>query len=607
MGNNFFRVDKRDIDFVLNEQLKVEQLCELDKYKDFDSDDFDMIITEAIKFAQEELGPLNSDADQEGSVFENGDVKVPAAFHKAYKLACENGWIAMANSQEWGGQGLPGPIAMSAGEIFFGACTSFMLFFPGPGVGHMVENFGPDHLRETYCEKLYTGEWQGTMCLTEPNAGTAVGDLKTTAKKDGDTYLITGTKCFITAGNHDLTDNIIHGVLARVEGAPPGTKGISQFIVPKYWVNEDGSQGEFNNVTCAGIEHKMGIRASATCTLNFGEDGPCRGYLLGDEENKGMRQMFQMMNEARITTGLQGIALAATAYENAVQYSQERVQGVEVKAMKDPEAPRVPIIKHADVRRMLLHQKCMVDGMRAFAYRLAMYEDIAHNHPSEEERNFHNGYVDLMTPIIKAYCSDQAFDMTSIAMQCYGGYGYCSEYPVEQYCRDARIAMIFEGTNFIQAADLIGRKLNIGGGMLMQSYMAKMEEFLGGLKGNATVGDLVEKLDAAKTTLLETTMKIAGIAMEGDLDYVMSIATRYLHMFGEIAMARELIEQAAIAGEKLEGLAEDHPDHAFYTGKIHSARFFVNNILPGVQMKATVIENQDRSCVEIPENAFSTT
>jgi len=605
MGNNFYRVNKRDIDFVLNEQLKVDQLCELDKYKDFDRDDFDMIISEAIKFATEVLGPLNQDADREAAQYVDGKVKAPAIFHDAYKLACDNGWIAMGNSAEWGGQGLPAPIAMAAGEIFFGGCTSFMLYFPGPGVGHMVEGFGPESLKEAFCEKLYTGEWQGTMCLTEPGAGTAVGDLRTTAKKDGDTYLITGTKCFITAGDHDLTPNIIHGVLARVEGAPPGTKGISQFIVPKYWVNEDGSLGDFNNVTCAGIEHKMGIKASATCTLNFGEDGPCRGFLLGEEENKGMRQMFQMMNEARITTGLQGIALAAAAYENAVQYTQERIQGVDVKAMKDPDAPRVPIMKHADVRRMLLTQKAFVEGMRAFAYRLATYDDLGHLHPDEEKRNYYKGYVDLMTPIIKAYCSDMSFDMTSVAMQCYGGYGYCQEYPVEQYCRDARIAMIFEGTNFIQAADLIGRKLNIGGGVLMQNYMAAMDEFLGGLKGNETVGDMVDQLDEAKNVLLNTTMKIAGIAMEGDLDHVMSIATRYLTMFGEVALARELIEQAAIAGDALKTVEADTVDHAFYTGKIASAKFFVYNILPGVEMKAKVIDNMDRSCIDIPDNAFS--
>ncbi len=605
MGNNYYRVNRRDIDFVLNEQLKVEQLCETDKYKDFERDDFDMVVTEAVKFATEVLGPLNQDADREGVKYEDGAVKVPAAFHDAYKLACENGWLAMSNSAEWGGQGLPGVIAMAVGEIFFGGCTSFMLYFPGPGVGHMIENFGPDQLKETFCEKLYTGEWQGTMCLTEPGAGTAVGDLRTTAKKDGDTYLISGTKCFITAGDHDLTPNIIHGVLARVEGAPPGTKGISQFVVPKYWVNGDGSTGDFNNVTCAGIEHKMGIKASATCTLNFGEDGPCRGYLLGPEENKGLRQMFQMMNEARITTGLQGIALAAAAYENAVQYAQERVQGVDVKAMKDPDAPRVPIIKHADVRRMLLTQKAFVDGMRAFAYRLAAYDDLAHGHPDEEKRQWYQGYVDLMTPILKAYCSDMSFDMTSVAMQCYGGYGYCQEYPVEQYCRDSRIAMIFEGTNFIQAADLIGRKLNIGGGALMQNYIADFDEFLGGLKGNGALGDLAERLDAAKNTLLTTTMKIGAVAMEGDLDYVMSVATRYLHMFGEVAVARELVDQAAIAAEALKGVEPDTADHAFYTGKLHSARFFVNNVLPGVEMKARVIENMDRSCIEIPDSAFT--
>ncbi len=605
MGNNFYRVNRRDVDFVLHEQLGIDSLCSFDKYKDFSREDFDMIITEAIRFAREVLGPMNQDADRWGVRFRDGQVEVYPEFHKAYKLACENGWIAMPNNPDFGGQGLPHVIAVAAGEFFMGACMTFVCLMPGPGVGHMIENFGPDKLRQLFCEKSYTGEWAGTMCLTEPQAGTAVGDIRTSAKRDGETYLITGTKCFITSGNHDVTENIIHGVLARVEGAPPGTKGISQFIVPKYWVNDDGSKGEFNNVTCAGVEHKMGMKASPTCTLNFGEDGPCRGYLLGGAENQGMRQMFQMMNEARITTGLQGIALAAAAFENAVQYSQERVQGVAVTAMKDPNAPRVPIINHSDVRRMLLLQKSIAEGMRAFAYRLAMYDDLAHSHPDEETRKFYQGYVDMMTPIMKAYCSDMGFEMTSVAMQCYGGYGYCQEYPVEQYCRDSRIAMIFEGTNFIQGADLIGRKLNIGGGALMQSYMANLEEFINGLRGNGEVKELAEKLDAARAILLDTTMKLAEFAMEGDLDYVMSVATRYLHMFGEVAIARELVEQAAIASKRMDGLTSASPDYVFYSGKVQAAKFFVNNILPGVQMKSQIIANRDRSCIEITQDAFS--
>jgi hypothetical protein len=315
--------------------------------------------------------------------------------------------------------------------------------------------------------------------------------------------------------------------------------------------------------------------------------------------------MFQMMNEARITVGIQAIGIAATAYENAVQYTQERIQGVDVKAMKDPDAPRVPIIRHADVRRMLLLQKSMVEGMRAFAYRLAMYDDLAHAHPDEEKRIWYQGYVDLMTPVIKAYCSDIGFDMTSVAMQCYGGYGYCQEYPVEQYCRDVRIAKIFEGTSFVQAADLVGRKLSIGGGVLMQNYLAHLDEFISEARKDKAVEDLAEQLEMAKNMLLDATMRIADVAMGGDLDYVMSIATRYLHIVGDIAMARELIEQAKIAAKKMEGLPSDSLDHAFYSGKVHSARFFVYNILPGVETKTRVIKNLDRSCIEIPENAFS--
>lgn len=606
MGNNYYRVNRRDIEFVLNEQLKIEQLAKLDKYKNFDREDFNMIVGEAIKFAQDVIGPLSQDGDREGATFLNGNVRLPGAFHEAYKLACENGWIATSNSSEWGGQGLPHVITAAINEFFTGACMPLAcLLLPGVGVGRMIENFGPEHLRNLFCKNLYTGKWTGTMCLTEPAAGTSVGDIRTSARKEGDTYLISGTKCFITSGNHDLTPNIVHGVLARVEGAPPGTKGISQFIVPKYWLKGDGSLGDFNNVTCAGIEHKMGMKASPTCTLNFGEDGPCRGYLLGDEENKGMRQMFQMMNEARITVGIQAIGIASTAYENAVLYAQERIQGVNITAVKDPSAPRVAIIRHADIRRMLLMQKSMVEGMRAFAYRLAMYEDLAHAHPDKEKRKWYQAFVDLMTPVIKAYCSDVGFDMTSIAMQCYGGYGYCQEYPIEQYCRDVRIAKIFEGTNFVQAADLVGRKLGIGGGILMQNYLADLEDFIDEVRGDKAVGDLAVLLENAKNTLLDTTLTIAEIAMQGDLDYVMSIATRYLHIVGDIAMARELIEQAGIANDAMENAAAGSRDYAFYLGKIHSARFFIYNMLPGVETMTRVIRNRDRSCIEIPENAFT--
>ncbi len=604
MGVNTYEVSRRDQNFVLYEQLGIERLLETERYKDFSKDDFDLIIAEAETFAKEVIGPLNQDGDRLGVVFEGGEVKVPQAFHDAYKLAREAGWIAPAHSPELGGQGLPYVVYMCISEMFLGACTSFMLYMPGPGVGHLIENFGLDWQRDLFCPKLYSGEWQGTMCLTEPQAGSAVGDIRTKAVRHGDHYLIEGTKCFITSGNHDLTPNIVHAVLARVEGAPPGTKGISLFIVPKYLVEGDGKIGAFNNVVCGSVEHKMGIKASATCVLNFGDGGPCVGYLMGDKENVGMRQMFQMMNEARIATGLQAIALAGAAYENAARYAKERIQGVEIAHMRDPNAPRVPIIKHADVRRMLITQKAYVEAMRAFAYRLAFFVDMAEGSKEEEKRAYYQGMVDLLTPIVKAYCSDKGFEMTSVAMQCFGGYGYCQEYPVEQYCRDSRIAMIYEGTNFIQAADLVGRKLNLQGGVLMQRFIEEINAFVERARAVEEVRELVERLDEAKNTLLETTMKLGEFAMAGEVDYAMLVATRYLHLFGDVVMARELVEQAAIASRKLKDLPEGNADRAFYLGKRYTAEFFVRNILPEVAMKAAVIAAHDRSAIEIPEEAF---
>ncbi len=604
MGVNTYEINRRDIDFILYEQLGIERLFQLERYKDFSRQDFNLVINEATKFAKEVIGPLNQDADREGVIFEGGEVKIPKAFHDAYKLACESGWIAPPHAPELGGQGLPYVIHMCTSEMFMGACTSFVLYMPGPGVGHVIENFGLDWQKQLYCPKLYSGEWAGTMCLTEPQAGSAVGDLRTKAVRHGDHYFIEGTKCFITAGNHDLTPNIVHAVLARVEGAPPGTKGISLFIVPKHLVGGNGAPGAFNNVVCGGVEHKMGINGSATCILNFGDGGPCVGYLVGEKENLGMRQMFQMMNEARIATGLQGIALAAVAYENAWRYAKERIQGVDVAHMRDPNAPRVPIIRHADVRRMLLTQKAQVEGMRAFAYRLAYYIDLSQQDPDEDQRAYYQGLVDLMTPMVKAHCSDVGFEMTSLAMQCFGGYGYCQEYPVEQYCRDSRIAMIFEGTNFIQAADLIGRKLNMQGGVLMQRFVEELSAFIEKSRSVEAVRELAEKLDEAKNTLLESTMKLGEFAMGGELDYAMLVATRYLHLFSQVIIARELVEQAAVASTKLGDLPESHPDRDFYLGKVYSAQFYVRNILPEIATKAAVIASHDRSAIEIPDGAF---
>lgn len=605
MPNNCY-INKRDIEFVLFEQLKIQDLQQYERFEDYGRDEYEMVISEGIKFAREVLGPMNQDADRIGVVFQDGKVTMPPGSKEAFAMGAENGWISPTMSPDYGGQGLPNVVGAALNEFMLAGCASFSLCLGSSvGVGHMIENFGTEEQKAKYIERLYAGEWAGTMVLTEPGAGTHLADVRTSAKKvEGqDYYLIEGVKCFITNGEHDLTDNIIHAVLARLPDGPPGTKGLGLFIVPKIIVNDDGSLGETNDVVCGGVEHKMGIHGSPTCVLNFGEKGQCKGWLMGTEPFQGMKQMFQMMNEARILTGLQGVALAAVAYENAVRYARERVQGVDMANFKDPEAPRVTIINHPDVRRMLLLQKSHVEGMRAMAYRAAFLDDLAKACGDEEQARQYENRLSLLTPLIKAYCSDKGFEMTVEAIQVFGGYGYCGEYPVEQYSRDAKIASLFEGTNFIQSADLVGRKMNLDGGAVFQALLGDIETFIEEHKGTAELAEICERLSEAKGALLEATMELMNASMGGDLAFPMSVSTRFLHLFSEVVMGWCLGEQAAIASAALSNGVTDG-DADFYQGKIVSARFFAQNILPGARMKAEVIKLGDRSAMEMPEAAF---
>ena len=404
--------DRRDIEFALYEQMDTEALIECDKYADLNRKMFDMIISEARRFAIKELLPTYAEGDKIGLKFEKGQVKVPECFHLPHKLIIENEWTSLTEDPEVGGQGLPHIIDLAASEYITGGNYALMNYARmGHGTGKMVELFGTEELKNLFLEKLYTGVWGGTMLLTEPNAGSDVGALTTSAEKNPDgTYTIKGDKIFITNGDHDLADNIIHPVLARIEGAPAGTKGISIFLVPKVWVNTDGSLGESNDVVCTGIEEKMGIHASATCSISLGSKGGCRGLLLG-EENKGMRIMFHMMNEARLGVGFQGFNHATTAYLYAVNYARERLQGRDMDSLADKESHQVPIIRHPDVRRMLLWMKSHVEGMRSFVYYVAALFDRLEIADSEEERDLYQGLADLLTPLVKAYCAQRGFDV----------------------------------------------------------------------------------------------------------------------------------------------------------------------------------------------------
>ena len=441
------------------------------------------------------------------------------------------------------------------------------------------------------------------MLLTEPEAGSDVGALTTSAKKNEDgTYSITGNKIFISSGEHDLAENIIHPVLARIEGAPEGTNGISLFIVPKYWVNEDGSPGELNDVVCTGVEEKMGIHGNATCSMSLGSKGNCRGLLLG-EENKGMRSMFLMMNEARLLVGIQGFACASAAYMHALKYARERVQGRHLLNMMDKSAPGVPIIQHPDVRRMLLTMKAYVEGMRSLLYYVGMCDDRIQIGASDDEKAKYQGIVDLLIPIAKGYVSDRAFDVCNLGVQIYGGYGYIKEYPMEQLLRDCRITPIYEGTNGIQAMDLLGRKLGLNQGRPIMDLMGEIQGVIASAKANARLEDCAGKLEAALNKLGEVALHLGKTAMSPQVMAAFAHAYPFLEVSGDVVMAWLLLWRATISAEKLDNGARKK-DAAFYEGQLKSAEFFANCILPVTLGKMNAILTTSSEAVDIAEDSF---
>jgi len=595
MSLDTFPVDERDILFVLFDQLHVERLFEYEAFDSLSREEADMVLNEAQRFAKNEIWPTNAVADREGCTFNGGKVTVPECLHKAYRIYAENGWICLTAPEEMGGAGMPSSVSVAVGEILTGANIAFSTY-PGltRGAARLIARFGDDAMRETFAKRLYSGEWAGTMCLTEPQAGSAVGDISTTAVKKGDEYLLSGNKLFITAGEHDLTPNIIHLVLAKTPGAPKGIKGLSLFVVPKIWVAQDGSLGEPNDVTCTGIEEKMGIHAACTCALTFGDRGQCRGLLLGNE-GEGLKVMFHLMNEARIGTGLQGFSAAAVAYLYALDYAKERIQGVELRNMRDFDAPRVPIIKHPDVKRMLLTMKARVEGMRALLYRAAYYADLATCHPEQPTRDRHNKLLELLTPICKAYCSDMGFLVTVTAIQTYGGYGYIREYPVEQLARDAKISSIYEGTNGIQALDLIGRKIPKNNGEYYMLLMAEIAATIEANNGHPVLGRLARRLQKEVERVRTVTGKFAESGLRGNIDFPTLNAVAYLNLLGNTILGWLLLDQAAIAHDKLSEMLVDRGVDSidmrnqllsenelarYYDNKVHTAAFFIESLLP---------------------------
>ena len=545
--------DRRDVDFVLHEQLNVGALSEHEKYAEFNKKTVDLIISEARNLAIKEILPTFKEGDEQGCRLENGQVFVPESFKRAYDLFVEGEWLAMPEDPEYGGQGMPRTISLAAADYFNGANYAFMMY---PGLTHgaalLVEAFGTERQKKLFLKNMFTGKWTGTMLLTEPEAGSDVGNLTTSAVKNEDgTYSITGNKIFISAGEHDLVENIVHPVLARIEGAPAGTKGISLFLVPKYRVNDDGSLGEFNDVICTGIEHKMGINGNATCSLTLGGKGQCVGELLG-EANKGMRAMFLMMNEARLLVGMQGFCCASASFMNAVNYARERVQGKNLLQMMDPNAPSVPIIQHPDVRRMLISMKSYVEGMRSLLYYAGYLSDQVAVSDDEAEKARLQGMLDLLIPICKGYVTDKAFEVCSTGVQVYGGYGFIKEYPQEQLLRDCRITLIYEGTNGIQAMDLLGRKLGMNKGKPIMDLMVEIQKTIAQAKAIDNLKDYAVRVEKALNRLGEIAMHLGATAMSPKVMSAFAFAHPFMEASGDVVMAWMLLWRGVVAATQLE-------------------------------------------------------
>lgn len=586
-----YKAPLRDIKFLMHELLDAPRvLAGLPFYAQNETADADLInqvLEEGARFVETELVPLNQIGDQEGCTrHEDGSVTTPTGFKAAYEKYRQAGWTALDADPAYGGQGMPHLVSNVLVEMMTSANVAWSMY---PGLSHgaysALHAVGSEELKNLYLPKLVSGEWTGTMCLTEPHAGTDLGIIRTKATDNGDgTYAITGTKIFISAGEHDLAENILHLVLARLEGSPMGTKGISLFLVPKFIPNPDGSLGERNAVVCGSLEHKMGIHGNATAVLNF--DG-AKGYLVG-EINKGMNHMFIMMNAARLGTGLQGLGLGEVAYQNALAYAKERLQMRHEPRVK-PSEPADPIIVHPDVRRMLLTGKAYTEAGRALAMWLALNIDLEHHHPDEAGRQEAADLVALLTPVAKAFMTDNGFQTAVLSQQVFGGHGYIREWGMEQFVRDARIGQIYEGTNGIQALDLLGRKVLMDGGKKLQKLAGTLQQFVEENAEDEHLAPYLDQLGKAAGQLGTLTMVIGQKAMQGPegADEVNAAAVDYLRYFGHVVYGYLWARMAKLAQEKIDA-GQDRD--GFYLSKVQTARFYFSKLFPETKMLAATIK-----------------
>lgn len=593
--------DRRDVDFVLHEQFKISKLSRHERFADFNKKVIDMIVTEARNLAVKEILPTSKNGDRQGCLYRDGRVILPFGFKSVWDLLIKGEWFAPSQDPEWGGQGIPHTLNVMAQNFLMGGNISLMMIAGlNHAAGQIVEKFGSKKQKSLYLNKLYSGTWGGTMLLTESESGSNLGGIATTAQKNEDgTYNLTGNKIFITGGDHDMTDNIVHLVLARIKGAPKGSKGISLFIVPKILINDDDSLGKDNDICCIGIEDKMGMHASPTCSMALGSKGECIGTLIG-EENKGLFVMFLMMNNARLQVGCQGLSCASLAYLNALGYARTRIQGALPLGDKKKS---VAIIQHPDVRRMLLTMKMYTEGMRSLLCYIANLEDKKLISTEKAKKVKYQGLIDVLTPIGKGYVTDRALDVCNLAVQVFGGYGYTKEFPVEQILRDVRITTIYEGTNGIQAMDLLARKLAVKKNRLFMTLMDEIEKTISKARKKSSLRNMADTVEKVLGKLRRVAVKVDCSAKEKDVLNAYSFACLFLEATGDVIMAWMLLWRATIATTGLEKALRKR-DVDFYEGQIKSAQFFIRSFLPLTQGKLSSINDLCGAAIEISDASF---
>ena len=597
-------VDRRDQDFVIWEQMNCEKILNYEKYREFNKKTCTLIISEARALAIKELLPLMGEGDTEGVRYEDGTVKVPQSFHRVYQILKEGEWNNLSVPAEMGGQGAPAFLGAATAEYFMGANWPLFCYASmGNGTANMIQLYGTQQQKDTYVKKLISAEWGGTMLLTESEAGSDVGALSTTAIKDADgSYTLNGNKIFITNGEHDLAENIIHPVLARIEGDPAGTKGISLFLVPKYFVQNDGSLGDRNDIFCTGVEEKHGIHASATCSMALGSKGKCIGYLLGNER-EGMKIMFNMINGARMSTGLQALTYASAAYMLAVNYARERVQGRDLENFADHNASSVAIIKHPDVRRNLLWMKSYVDGMRSFFYYMTVLGTKGSVSEKAEDREHYMDLFSMLTPVVKEYMAAKGHEVCIQTIQIFAGLGYTKDCLAEQYARDCKITSIFEGTSGIQALDMLGRKLGMKKGTIFMNFLGEIQKTVAQARQVEQTKDLAPKVQAVADRLGEVALSLGKRAMSSEFKVAFAHALPFLHVIGDTIIAWMLLWRALTASTQSSG-KPSKKDIAFYEGQIKTAEFFINTELQITMGKMNAINDGCAAAIQISDEGF---